>query len=359
VKRAWTNPKRWFGDSYRIDYEFEPGQRHVTAVVLIPKGVDTISISVLPQDELVQVADVLRTSQEFTIAKFNTANAAFENWRADPNNPVISSNRMPGYSKWMLDTSLLAAATGLHRDSTNEPENRQTEQERIEAARIALEKQVVYAQTSSTLVIETTSPVSSETRAYVGPVAVPVSKTDVLGRYRLVLTVDKNKSLEGRLTAELARFKSEQEVYKADQQSVEKTVEKAKPPTIPVRIVTPGALIENFTVRLAAAPGETPKPFVTLSEKAAGAGTTIELTFNTVALKDIQEIRFGSYVIPGLVKAQMSEIGKDPKKLQVISFVIPAAPKQASGPVSIETDDTGADAKKRTHTEKNVFQYTL
>ena len=142
VKRSWINPVRWFwGDTYQIDYELEPGLRTMYALLALPKQANTLRLQYWNHGVLSEKKLRKKPVTEITPPK-DACDATFTL-------PIVRSTSVPTKDQFWPDE--------------------------------------VYTGQASQLLIESAEPVTADTQVFIG--SLPVSNVTVLGRYRLQVSL--------------------------------------------------------------------------------------------------------------------------------------------------------------------------
>jgi hypothetical protein len=243
-KRSWTNPARWFGSTYRIDYEITPGPRACMALVSVPHidGPITLTmrrsiVTTSGAREIDSHANRRPEAKLFTNEALHelrtlTANGEARDvtGRPTPRPPVARSDagteRHATTMASGIEPTAMASAPPTPTVITLPPRVADPE------PRLAL-----TPKTGGSLLVSTTLPISSATRAFLADVAVPLANTVVLGARRLQLDIAKSDTLEA--------HRSTAKAMGVD-------------PVIELRLVTPGSPLDVFRVNLLEGPSTPP-----------------------------------------------------------------------------------------------------
>jgi hypothetical protein len=195
-KRNWFYRNILFMDPYKVEYFIGPGTRDCYALVVMPEGVLTLQIKVW-------VADNFGTFKP---------KPAF----------VSEKDKKPSLDKMISDTEFVYRTLNNHQDKKqpnqctdkNQPENQQYQPTYIYELDTALKNAkdqpiasenpqavpgYLYPKLSNTLLVISGNVVSPEMTVFVGPVAIPKEKIKILGRSRLLVTVEPDERLKNML----------------------------------------------------------------------------------------------------------------------------------------------------------------
>lgn len=205
VRRSWANPARWFGSTYRIDYEISPGSRACMALVTVPAS----------------NSDVQLTFRRY----ITTATGLYE---------VVEDGAAPPPPRFFSMTAL----SELRDLNNREPGSKVPPATTVTMPTRREDKPQDYKleftpKTGGSLVVFTKHPIGSATRAFLDGVAVPLANTYVLGARRLQIDIPRSDLLEARRAA---RVKNKDQAVAT------------------LRLVTPGGELEEFPVDLLEGP---------------------------------------------------------------------------------------------------------
>lgn len=219
-RRSWINPARWFGSTYRVDYEIAPGPRACLALITVEASQD----------------DESNQDVELTVRRSIVTAKGVEE---------IGPRSVPARARLFSQDTL----NELYSEETAPPKPKPAPE--IEPTKVTLPARLLEKandltfppKTGGSLLVLTMHPVGNATRAYLGEVAVPLANTHVLGARRLQLDIAKSDALEARRVA----------------LTKEHGADRAK---VKLRLVTPGQAVEPFEVLLLEGPssGATSEP---------------------------------------------------------------------------------------------------
>ncbi|MCK5343505.1 MAG: hypothetical protein KAR20_08875 [Candidatus Heimdallarchaeota archaeon] len=155
VKRSWLNPKRIFGDKYRLDYELEPGTRAVYALVIVNKDEKCLKLQIKSYDKgLVSQEETGLVSQEEA-------------------------------TKELYKSPFVSLRNDVKIDITTQP-----------IAPIGyIPEFTIYPKLTSTILVRVASTISANTEIFVGHMAIPKENISVLGRRLLKITIPPDNGL--------------------------------------------------------------------------------------------------------------------------------------------------------------------
>jgi len=190
VKRSWINPARIFGNKYRIDHIIKPGFRRCYAFIVLPQKYSKKKLYV---NAAFYRRDFLNEGDIFPAGGPNSDN---EQCGEDINCGLIhfiGSIADSTYRKvlwgdsWSVTKHLEIDIPSTHQGNVCPTNTTSSEILRI------------YPAITSTFLVNTTNPVSSSTRVFIGPTAVDPGDVEILGRTILKVTVKQNKTLQALL----------------------------------------------------------------------------------------------------------------------------------------------------------------
>ena len=195
-KRNWFYRNILFMDPYKVEYFIGPGSRDCYALVVMPKVVSTLQIK-------------LWVADNFGTFKPKPAYAS-------------GNDKKPAFDKMISDTEFIYRTLNNHQagkqpnQCTDKNQQKQTEDQQHQPTYIyehdtALKNatnqaiasenpQIVpgylYPKLSNTLLVISDNVISPEVTVFVGPVAIPKEKVKILGRSRLLVTVEPDDRLQ-------------------------------------------------------------------------------------------------------------------------------------------------------------------
>ena len=151
-KRSWVDPRRWFGNTYQIKYEIEPGPRDVYALLIVPKCASELKVT-------------YKANKTVLTENFDEVLEAPKNYTSEgnKNNSATSFN-----------ISVSRSQSGCQENS---------------------DSHTIYPALTNTIFISSQNSVTSETEAMIGPVAVPKKDITIFGRKQLHITIPPNAAL--------------------------------------------------------------------------------------------------------------------------------------------------------------------
>ena len=196
VKRSWINPARIFGNKYRIDHIIEPGARQCYALIVLPNNF-------VNNGQLLIKAEYYRRD-------FLNDGDLFPNGGPSREQELCGTNSNCGlrnfigyvadnsYRLWLLGDSWSAERTyPITVPKADKKENAGPKGD-IEITQINPPVSI-YPQTTNTVMVSTTYPLSPDTKVLIGPAAVTQENIELLGTKLLKVTIPANEALQALL----------------------------------------------------------------------------------------------------------------------------------------------------------------
>lgn len=214
IKRSWFNPKRWFGNTYRIKYLIEPGPRAVWAL-LVFQGCqsDPINLSVEAKIQPDLLIEGEKDQQKFQAIFFGSKDGL-----GSARGSVQSTQDELGSKPSLVTTETIEVPVQSQQETSEsraEAEGRRGQADaskgiinyifdelklkKVSEPSKVIEDLKIYPDFPNTLLIRTPYIVSGNTEVEIGPEIISQENISVLGRYTLKLNFPPNKKLSALL----------------------------------------------------------------------------------------------------------------------------------------------------------------
>lgn len=345
TKRSWFNPRRWFGHTYSLEYEIVPGTRRCWALVVLPKAVTRLRARVDYRDDTLFEpskgggllgAGILPVPGRQGPVAFSEASGFIFSVGFSAADTKMLDDRAP------RETAAVANTTALTR-SVRASSFFGSFQARVfpdvaipgtvTPARLKVvpwsnranaPTYLVYPSAESSLVLNTNPEIASdEAEVFIGPVRIPSTDIEVLGRHMLGVKVKASAALEN--------------------------MRKSKQTVLRGQVVQPGVDPHYFTAELRSA-AKASSASTSILPVFARHGEHLVLTTNEFDLSKPFQVRFGA----------LSALARATSKTTVVITV----PQAAAGPPptpplgsTVQLDFIGTDTKGKAKTKTFTFLY--